>query len=253
MQPEVITHLIDLNRQFYQTFGAAFAATRRRIQPGIRQVLGRIPPAGRWLDLGCGSGSLAVEWARAGRSGAYVGLDFSRALLEEAQTAVQTGAPHHPGLEISFQLTDLTQPDWDASMGSQTFDGALSFAVFHHLPAMRLRLQALSALRRRLPAGALFYHSQWQFQNSPRLMERVQPWALVGLSDADVEPNDYLLDWRYALPGQPEQVGYRYVHLFTREELAALASQAGFEVVDEFNSDGREGNLALYQAWRALD
>ncbi|HWR65068.1 MAG TPA: hypothetical protein VN364_03015, partial [Bellilinea sp.] len=61
---------------------------------------------------------------------------------------------------------------------------------------------------------------------------------------------DTLLDWRYALPGQPEQVGLRYVHLFSREELAELAAQAGFAVESEFESDGEGGRLGLYQAWR---
>jgi len=252
MQPETITKLIELNRQFYQTFGEAFAATRRRIQPGIRQVLKRIPPNGRWVDLGCGSGALALEWVRAGRAGLYLGLDFSQQLLEEAQTALESEAPPHPQLQIAFQLADLSNPHWHTALEGQSFDGALSFAVFHHLPAMHVRLQVLQALRAMLPAGALFYHSQWQFHNSPRLMQRVIPWEQAGFSPTEVETNDYLLDWRYALPGQREQIGYRYVHLFTREELSELASQAGFEIVDEFESDGHEGNLAIYQSWRAI-
>lgn len=252
MQSETIIKLIELNRQFYQTFGEAFAATRRRIQPGIRLVLKSIPTSGRWLDLGCGSGSLAVEWARAGRVGAYLGLDFSRQLLEEAQSAVDLEAPPHPQLEIAFQHADLSDPLWHSPLEGQSFNGALSFAVFHHLPAMRVRLQVLRALRQMLPEGAMFYHSHWQFQNSPRLMQRVMPWEQAGLSAADVEPNDYLLDWRYAMPGQSEQVGFRYVHLFTRAELAQLAIQSGFEIVNEFESDGHEGNLAIYQAWRAV-
>ena len=59
MQENVIQQLLDINFQFYQTFGEAFAATRRRVQPGIRKVLERIPDKGKWLDLGCGSGGLA--------------------------------------------------------------------------------------------------------------------------------------------------------------------------------------------------
>jgi hypothetical protein len=65
-----------------------------------------------------------------------------------------------------------------------------------------------------------------------------------------LEAGDTLLDWRFALPGQPEQNGLRYVHLFERAELAELAAAAGFTVVDEFESDGEGGRLGLYQAWR---
>ena len=85
MRPEIIQSILDINRQFYQTFGDAFAATRRRIQPGIRRILADIPKDGHWLDLGCGSGALAQEWIRQERSGSYTGVDFSIPLLKEAQ------------------------------------------------------------------------------------------------------------------------------------------------------------------------
>jgi len=52
------------------------------------------------------------------------------------------------------------------------------------------------------------------------------------------------------LPGQPEQIGLRYVHLFSRSELTELAAQAGFSIENEFESDGDGGRLGLYQAWR---
>ena len=65
MEPSTTTRLIELNRQFYTVFGPAFAATRRRIQEGVRRALGSLPiQGGTWLDVGCGSGSLAVEWLR---------------------------------------------------------------------------------------------------------------------------------------------------------------------------------------------
>jgi len=83
-------------------------------------------------------------------------------------------------------------------------------------------------------------------------MARRVPWETVGIDESNLEPGDTLLDWRYALPGQPEQVGLRYVHLFTREELAELAAQAGFTVDSEFESDGDGGRQGLYQAWRKI-
>jgi tRNA (uracil-5-)-methyltransferase TRM9 len=61
MRSETVSILLDLNRQFYQQFGAAFSATRQRIQPGVARLLERLPLQGRWLDLGCGNGELARE------------------------------------------------------------------------------------------------------------------------------------------------------------------------------------------------
>lgn len=251
MHPNTQTTLLELNRRFYQAFGPAFAATRRRIQPGVRAALERISNGGRWVDLGCGSGALAVEWARRFDSGRYLGLDFSAELLAEARRAVAS-VSIPPGLEIRFAQADLAEPNWSAPLAGERFDGALAFAVLHHLPGAELRRRVLAQVRGLLPAGGRFILSNWQFQHSPKLMARRQPWALAGLADDDVEPGDTLLDWRYALPGQPEQTGLRYVHLFSREELAALAADAGFAIEETYESDGEGGRLGLYQVWRAV-
>jgi SAM-dependent methyltransferase len=241
--------LLSINKQFYQTFGAAFAYTRRRLQQGVWLVLDEIPKDGRWLDLGCGNGELAAEWMRQRRKGSYTGMDFSPVLLEEAARTVSR-EPARADLDISFLPGDLCDPRWSQPLAGQTFDGILAFAVMHHLPGADVRKQLVQTVGNLLPPGGLFIHSNWQFQNSPRLMERVQPWESVGLTDGDVEPGDTLLDWRYTLPDQPDLVGLRYVHLFSREELADLAGAGGFELDEEFVSDGEGGKLGLYQAWK---
>ena len=89
--------------------------------------------------------------------------------------------------------------------------------------------------------------SVWQWQNSPRLHKHVIPWAEVGLTDSDVDEGDVLLDWRAA-----DQVGVRYVHTFSVNDLTTLAESAGFKVLESFYSDGKPGNLALYQIWQLL-
>ena len=109
-----------------------------------------------------------------------------------------------------------------------------------------LQLQETASL---LPAGGVFIFSVWQFQHSPRLLERIQPWSAAGLTDADLEEGDTLLDWRARLPGQPEQSGLRYVHQFSEGELAELASGCGMQRLEAFESDGEGGRLGLYQVW----
>ena len=251
MQPDVVQILLTLNAEFYQTFGGAFAATRQRVQPGVRRVVDALPVQGDWLDLGCGSGSLAAAWAaRPGRHGSYTGVDISLALLQEAEKAVV--GSRQPGVEIHFHHIDLAAQDWVQELGDQEYDIGVAFAVLHHLPGFRLRRRLLQDVHGLLKAGGIFYHSVWQFQHSARLMERRLPWSTVHLSPEQVEQGDALLDWRYALPGQVEQVGYRYVHLFTHEELHTLAEECGFAIEETFESDGEGGRLGLYQCWRRL-
>jgi tRNA (uracil-5-)-methyltransferase TRM9 len=62
-----------------------------------------------------------------------------------------------------------------------------------------------------------------------------------------VDLGDYLLDWR--ADNMTTQTGLRYVHLFSEMELSNLAQEVGFCVISQFYSDGRNGNLALYQEW----
>jgi SAM-dependent methyltransferase len=249
MNPATITLLLDLNRRFYSNFGPAFAATRRRVQPGVLEALRRLPHSGNWLDLGCGSAELARVLAQAGFQGRYLGLDSSAELL----AAAPPDLAGRPAFSASFQQADLALPGWAAGLPAAAWEIVTSFAVLHHLPGVELRRQVLRQVRNLLAPEGRLVHSVWQFHHSPKLLERRQPWERAGLSPADVEPGDTLLDWRYALPGQPEQVGLRYVHLFSSGELAGLAAACGFEIMAEYESDGAGGRLGLYQVWRALD
>jgi SAM-dependent methyltransferase len=249
MKSSTCEQLVRLNEQFYQTFGEAFSNTRQRIQTGQRRMLESIPKIGSWLDLGCGNGNLAVEWARQKREGQYIGVDFSPVLLRDAREAVQKKTIP-AGLDFKFELVNLSHENWSAPWRQTILTGAMAFAVLHHIPGRDLRLRFLCQVNRLLPRGGEFLHSEWQFQNNPRIVSRKQPWSKIGLVDGDVDPGDTLLDWRHALPGQKDQVGLRYVHLFSREELGELAELSGFELLDEFESDGTGGKLSLYQRWR---
>ncbi len=65
----------------------------------------------------------------------------------------------------------------------------------------------------------------------------------IGLATADVDINDYLLDWRHG--GR----GLRYLHYFSEAELNDLAFASGFRAAETFYSDGEGGRLGLYQVW----
>ena len=244
MKPEIIQQLLDLNQRFYADYGPAFAATRRRLQPGVVRAAEVLAGAQTWLDLGCGSGELARGLARTGFVGTYLGLDSSAQLLEEARQNAPAWAAYH--------LADLASPAWDAGLEPGVWEAVTCFAVLHHLPGRAARLDLLHKAHRLLAVGGRLVFSVWQFQHSPRLMERRQPWEQVGLTEGDLEIGDTLLDWRYTLPGQPEQAGLRYVHLFSREELAELADASRFKLTAEYESDGAGGRLGLYQVWQGI-
>ncbi len=246
MDETVSKKLLDINDKFYQSFGAAFAETRHRIQPGVQRIVDEWIKTGSWLDVGCGSGVLGQRLAHSGMQGSYLGLDFSEPLLAEArQGAASLDA--HDGFMLAYGSANLMLPDWAKGLAGQSFDGVLAFAVFHHLPGAEKRRQLFAQIHDLLKPGGVFIHSEWQFDRNPKLAARVQPWAVAGLSADDVEQGDYLLDWRHYTAGQADEPGLRYVHLFTEVELKNMAEFAGFTLLEQFDSDGKTGNLGLYQ------
>jgi tRNA (uracil-5-)-methyltransferase TRM9 len=238
MDPDTAARLIEINRDFYTRFGDSFSATRHRIQPGVRRVLGRLKGDESILDLGCGNGELARELAKQGHRGPYLGLDFSLPLLQDADSQPQ-------GLFARFLETDITQlsniEDQLSIPGGWSLITA--FAALHHIPSEEIRLNILQAVHKLLAGNGNFILSNWQFLKSEKLRGRIQDWSKAGLSRNEVDPGDYLLDWRSGGDG------LRYVHHFSEEELASLADAAGFVVREPFYSDGESGDLGLYQIW----
>jgi SAM-dependent methyltransferase len=233
---DIVRRLVDLNRAFYQTFAAPFAATRVRVQPGARRLLGRVGPQSAVADLGCGDGNAARWLGSHGHRGRYLGLDLSPALLSIAL------ATEYP-FPAEFHSVDFLAEGWNRAMPEESFDFALAFAVLHHIPGEPGRAAFLAACRRLLIPGSTLFLSNWQFLRSHKLRSRIVQWAEIGISESDADPGDYLLDWRQG--GR----GLRYVHIVDREERLRLAAKVGFEETECFESDGEGGRLADYAVW----
>jgi SAM-dependent methyltransferase len=246
MDKRIVSKLLSLNSEFYQTFASHFSATRMRLQPGVVKIIGNLPMDADILDLGCGNGELAGTLAQQGHGGRYLGVDFSSELIGIAREKLDANPRY------TFIQGDLGAPDWalpvnkyaDTELGKPTFDVIFAFATLHHLPGHDLHTKTLCGVHSLLHQEGTFIHSNWQFLNSQRLQGRIQPWEMIGITSEDVDHGDFLLDWRHG--GQ----GLRYVHHFDEDELGRLAVETGFTVSASFFSDGEGGNLGLYQVWK---
>jgi ubiquinone/menaquinone biosynthesis C-methylase UbiE len=101
-------------------------------------------PGDAVLDVGCGTGTLAMEVARrVGRAGRVAGIDPGTEQIARARAkAARRNAP------IEFQIGVIEQlpfPD-------QTFDVVFSTLMMHHLPAP-LKRQGLAEIARVLKPG----------------------------------------------------------------------------------------------------
>ena len=229
MTPETAQILIQLNQTFYAEIADSFADSRRTPQPGFHRLLEYFPTAvPRLLDVGCGEGRFG-RFAREKRPlQKYVGVDFTTDLLAKASANTRG----------EFIQRDISRPGCLDGLGN--FDIVVCLAAMQHIPGYAKRLRLLQELAAHLDANGRIFLSNWQFMDSPRQRRKVRDWSLVGLASNDVEPNDYLLTW------QRDGFGLRYVCQIDVEETAVLAQAANLHIIDQFRSDGKEGDLSLY-------
>lgn len=229
MRPEIVQKMLELNRHFYEANAVDFSQSRQGINPGFGRVRDLLPqPCPRLLDVGCGNGRFGQYAQQQQAIGEYIGVDFSGGLLEVARAQVA-------GV---FYGRDLTDPTCLNDLGQ--FEAIVCLAVLHHIPGRDNRRRLLAAMAERLAANGRLILSTWQFAANPRQQRKIRPWSEVGLSPEDVEPGDYLLTW------QRGAFAYRYACHINAADMTQLAADAGLSVEQQFQSDGREGNLSLY-------
>lgn len=229
MRDAVCAQLVALNRAFYREFAGAFSASRYNPWQGFARIAELVPqPCPAFADVGCGDGRLGrFLWER-GLIGGYVGVDFSAELLQIAEL----------GGVGTFYERNLLEPG--ALQGIGRFSFVASLATLHHIPSHALRCQLLAALAELLEPGGKLVLTNWQFWQNERQQGKICAWERVGLRPEDVEEGDYLVAWRGG------GAGVRYVHALSADKIAQLSAEVGLTLVEQFYSDGKEGNLNLY-------
>lgn len=218
--------LVALNATFYDSLAAPFSDSRAAPQPGYGCLASYFPATEfTMLDVGCGNGRFARYLREQGHRFAYTGIDFSRPLLDEAQ---QYGP--------SYQW-DLSEADLD---GLGEFDLIIALSTVQHIPGRAMRERLMIQMSDHLRPGGAIILANWQFRHAPRQRRKIQPWAMAGIAEEAVEEGDYLLSWDRG--GH----GLRYVALIDAAATQQLAETTGLRIVEQFRSDGREGDLNLY-------
>lgn len=131
----------DLTTELFDTvlFRGQMSQLRRRTVD-----LARLKPGEQALDVGCGTGTLAIEvQRRVGTTGRVVGVDPGPQQIARARAKA---ARRHAPVEFQVGMIErLPFPD-------QTFDVAFSTLMMHHLPKS-LRRQGLAEVARVLKPG----------------------------------------------------------------------------------------------------
>jgi SAM-dependent methyltransferase len=100
----------------------------------IRRIASAVPPRGRILDLGCGTGWLSVLLARSGDL-QVIGVDFSPEQIRRARSCLKA----NPGVDVLFHHVTGGVKELLALPGFQTFDALVLHGVLHHLTNQEIR------------------------------------------------------------------------------------------------------------------
>lgn len=229
MDRPTVNRLVELNRTFYETFSASFATSRSAPQPGFARLMPYLTaPEPRVLDVGCGDGRLGAFLAMHHGRIDYSGVDFAGPLLELARARA---------IGRVFAC-DLSQAGCLDRAGQYDLIACLS--TLQHIPGRDNRERLLTEVGRCLQPDGSLVLANWQFLNSERMKRKIVPWSKAEVAPDDLEAGDYLLSW------QRDGYGLRYVAYIDAAETARLAAAAGLRIVNQFFSDGREGDLNLY-------
>ena len=94
-------------------------------QPAMAALLEKYRPSGPVLDVGCGSGDLAIHLAQRGYQ--VVGTDFAESAIAHAQSKLGTLVPT-TAQSLTFQVADALKP---SRLGRKF--GAIVDSGFYHL------------------------------------------------------------------------------------------------------------------------
>ncbi len=118
----------------------------RQIIEGVADCV-KLPAGGRGLDVGCGSGALAIACAKRNPEAAFVGIDrWGKEYASFSMPLCARNAKAEGVSNVSFQRGDATKLDFPDG----SFDAVVSNYVYHNIPGDRqaLLLENLRLLKK---------------------------------------------------------------------------------------------------------
>ncbi len=217
MKKDYADYLLKYSQEVYDNIAFEFSKTRHGFWSDLNFLMEYIEPGQKVLDLGCGSGRLFKVLQN--KNIKYIGIDNSEKLLLEAQK-------QYPEDREKFWKADAL----DLPFMDNEFDTIVSIAVLQHIPSKEYRIKFLKESLRTLNTGGKLILTVWLVKNGSsyyksvnNIINRVR--MLFGWSKLD--KNDIMVPFRI---GSKENLGDRYIHVFSLKELKGLFKKAGFKI-----------------------
>lgn len=161
-------------------------------QPALSALLDAYPPAGPILDVGCGSGDLAISLAQRGLP--VLGIDFVDTAIAQAREKIST-LPPEVARFLDFRVADALQP----SLLKRQFRAVVDSGFFHLFdPEQGDRfVDELASIL--LPGGRYYllaFAVEFPIPHSPRQITETEVRARFssekGWRIRDVQPAEFL-------------------------------------------------------------
>jgi len=230
MDQKLAQKIIEDTAKGYDLISEKFAQTRSHLWKDLEFVGSYCKKGDKVLDFGCGNGRLLDFLGKKDIN--YTGVDISAKLLKEASSHFF----NRPKVEFQ-KISGLGS----LPLESSSFNVIYAVAIFHHLPGKEMRKKVAEELYRILHPEGTIVISVWNLwpastrgddRSSTRggqkkyLKYILKNWfnKLIGRSK---------LDWNDCYISFTDNEGkkfQRFHHAFTKSELKAIFSRAGFKI-----------------------
>jgi SAM-dependent methyltransferase len=184
---------------------AYFAYARRAFSPSggdiQKKMLGLVPShlpvwsgEGKVLDIGCGSGALAIHIAKRYPNARVVGIDrWSGGWGSSKRLCERNASLERVAERVSFADADAASLPFDDG----TFDAVVSNFVFHEVRGVRDKRQLLAeALRVLRPGGAFVFQDLflWRlvYREIGDLLDTVRSWGVESVEFIDTSGSAFI-------------------------------------------------------------
>ena len=165
----------------------------RQIIEGIAGYV-KLPDDGKGLDVGCGSGALAIACAKRNPTAAFIGIDrWGKEYASFNKPLCESNAKAEGVSNVSFQRGDATQLDFP----DESFDAVVSNYVYHNIPGDR-QAYLLETLRVLKKGGMFAIHdifSKSRYGDMQAFVKKLKDMGYADVRLIDTTDGTWITKW----------------------------------------------------------
>ena len=154
----------------------------------------KLPDDGKGLDVGCGSGALAIACAKRNPTAAFIGIDrWGKEYASFNKPLCESNAKAEGVSNVSFQRGDATHLDFP----DESFDAVVSNYVYHNIPGDR-QAYLLETLRVLKKGGMFAIHdifSKSKYGDMQAFVKKLKDMGYADVRLIDTTDGTWITKW----------------------------------------------------------